>query len=178
MKKSSVQFIARTAVLLALCVVIQLVITGQWVKGPLVNVVLLVATMAVGLPCGLTVAVLNPLLVFVINAPAAMKLCPQILPVVMIGNCVLVLVAWLLRKPARGVPGLAAAAVAKGAVMSALTSWVVVPLFGQKLVAKGIEATVKVSFGITQLYTAAIGCVVFFLVWQVLKKVPGIGKKN
>lgn len=169
MKKNSVQFITRTAVLLALCVVIQLVISGQWVKGPLVNTVLLVATFAVGLPCGLTVAVLNPLLVFLINAPAAMKLCPAILPVVMLGNCVLVLVAWLLRKPLDGVVGLAAAALAKGAAMSALTSWVVVPLFGQKLAAKGITETVKVSFGITQLYTAAIGCVVFYLVWKILK---------
>ena len=171
---NKVKLIARTAVLLALCVVIQLAVSAQWVKGPLVNTVLLVAAMACGLPCGLIVAVLNPLLVFVINAPAPMKLCPQILPVVMLGNCILVLVAWALRKPAMGIPGLAAAAVAKGLAMTALTSWVVLPMFGAKLVAKGIDATVKVMFGMTQLYTAAIGCVIFFVLWQVLKKVPGL----
>ncbi len=178
MKKDSVKFLVRTAVLLALCVVIQLVVTGQWIKGPLVNTVLLVAAMAVGLPGGLVVAILNPLLVFLINAPGPMKLCPQILPVVMLGNCVLVLVAWLLRKPAMGIPGLVAAAVAKGLVMTALTSWVVLPFFGAKLVAKGLDATVKIMFGMTQLYTAAIGCVVFFLIWQVLKKVPGLVTKK
>jgi riboflavin transporter FmnP len=174
MKNRNIQFVARTAVLLALCVVIQLVVTGQWVKGPLVNVVLLVAAMAGGLGCGLTVAILNPILVFVIAAPAAMKLCPQILPVVMAGNCILVLVAWLLRKPLMGIPGLVAGAVAKGAAMTLLTSYVVLPMFGAKLAAKGIDAVVKVAFGVTQLYTAAIGVAVFFVIWQVLKKVPGI----
>ena len=174
MKNKNVQFVARTAVLLALCVVIQLVISGQWVKGPLVNVVLLVAAMAVGLPCGLIVAVLNPLLVFVINAPGPMKLCPQILPVVMLGNCILVLVAWALRRPAMGIIGLAAAAAAKGAAMTLLTSYLVILVFGAKLVAKGVDATVRVMFGVTQLYTAAIGCAVFFVIWQVLKKVPGL----
>ncbi len=174
MEKTNVKFVVRTGVLLALCVVIQLFVTGQWVKGPLVNTVLLVAVMAEGLPGGLCVAVLNPLLVYFLNAPGPMKLCPQILPVVMVGNCVLVLVAWLLRKPMLGVPGLIAAAVTKGLVMTALTSWVVLPLFGQKLVAKGIDTTVKVMFGMNQLYTAAVGCAVFFVIWQVLKRVPGI----
>lgn len=170
MKKNSVQFIARTGILLALCVVVQLFINVQWVKGPLVNVILLVAAFGVGLPCGLLVAVLNPLLVFLISPPPVMLLCPAILPVVMLGNCVLVLVAWLLRKPLDGIVGLAAAAVAKGAVMMAATGWVVLPLFGSALNDKQM-ATVKTMFGSTQLATAAVGCVVFWLVWKLLKKV-------
>jgi riboflavin transporter FmnP len=178
MKNKNVAFVTRTAVLLALCVIVQLVTSVQMVKGPLVNVVLLIAAIACGLPCGLIVAVLNPLLVFVISAPAAMKLCPQILPVVMVGNCVLVAVAWMLRKPLMGIAGLAAGAVAKALVMGALTSYVVVPLFGAKLAAKGIDAAVKLMFGISQLYTALIGAAVFFVLWQVLKKVPGFAAKD
>ncbi len=178
--KKNVALITRTAVLLALCVVLQLAIPAelQMVKGPLVNVVLLVAAMAGGLSCGLIVAVLNPLLVFVLNAPAAMKLCPQILFVVMIGNAVLVAVAWLLRKPLMGIPGLVAAVVAKGVVMILLTSYVILPMFGAKLVAKGVDAAVKLAFGTAQLYTAAIGAAVFFVIWQVLKKVPGLARED
>ena len=170
MKKNSVQFIARTGLLLALCVVVQLVINGQWVKGPLVNVVLLVAAMGVGLPCGLLVAVLNPLLVFLIAPPPVMLACPAIMGVVMLGNCTLVLVSWLLRKPLDGIVGLAAAAVSKGLVMTALTSWVVLPLFGGALKPPQVLA-VQSTFGMTQAATAAVGCVVFWLVWKLLKKV-------
>lgn len=175
--KNYTKFITRTAVLLALYVVVQFAVSGQWVKGPLVNTILLIAVMTTGLSGGVLVAVLNPLLVFLIAAPAPMKLCPQILPVVMIGNVVLVVIAWALRKPLNGIVGLAVAAVAKGLAMMALISWVVLPMFGEKLVAKGIDATVKVMFGVTQLYTAAIGCVVFFVIWQVLKKVPHLAEE-
>lgn len=170
MKKNSVQFVARTGLLLALCVVIQLVVNGQWVKGPLVNVVLLVAAFGVGLPCGLLVAVLNPLLVFLIAPPPVMLACPAILPVVMAGNCVLVAVAYLLRKPVQGVVGLAAAALAKGAVMTLLTMQVVLPFFGGALKPPQVAA-VQATFGMTQAATAAVGCVVFWLVWKLLKKV-------
>ena len=177
MKKSSVQFVARTAVLLALCVVIQLLNVGQWVTGPAVNLALLVAAMAGGLPCGLTVAVLNPLLVFVIKNPPVMAACPAILFEVMLGNCILVLVAWALRKPALGIPGLAAAAVAKGLAMYLLTGWVVLPLFGAGLPEK-LQAAAKASFGLVQMGTAAVGAALFFAVWQALKKVPGLAAEN
>ncbi|MBQ7859292.1 MAG: ECF transporter S component [Faecalibacterium sp.] len=177
MKKNSVQFLARTALLLALCVVVQLVITGQWVKGPLVNVVLLVAAMSGGPVCGLIVAVLNPLLVFLIAPPAIMLACPPIMVSVMLGNSVLVLVAWLLREKWMGLVGLVAAAVLKAAAMAAAISWVIIPVFGGALNEKQVAMATKM-FGITQLYTAAIGCAVFFAVWQVLKKVPGIGEKK
>lgn len=173
MKNNSVQFVARSAVLLALCVVIQLVNVGQWVTGPTVNLVLLVAAMAGGLPCGLTVAVLNPLLVFFIKNPPVMVACPAILVEVMVGNCILVLVAWALRKPLLGIPGLAAAVVAKGLAMYLLTGFVVLPVFGANLPEK-LQAAAQASFGIVQMGTAAVGAVVFFAVWQVLKKVPGL----
>ena len=173
MKNQKVQFVTRTAVLLALCVVFQLVNLGQWITGPAVNLILLVAVMAGGLPCGVCVAVLNPLLVLAIKQPPIMLACPAIVVEVMLGNCILVLVAWLLRKPLMGIPGLAAAAVAKGAAMYALTGWVILPLFGANLPEK-LQAAAKASFGLIQLGTAAVGAVVFFAVWQILKKVPGL----
>ena len=86
--------------------------------------------------------------------------------------------SWLLRKPLMGIPGLVAAAVAKGVGMLLLTSYVILPMFGAKLVAKGVDTAVKASFGIFQLYTAAIGAVVFFIIWQVLKRVPGLAEEE
>ncbi len=172
MKNRTVQFVTRTAVLLALCVVLQLVNLGQWVTGPAVNLLLLVAAMSGGLPCGLTVAVLNPLLVFVIKNPPIMLACPAILVEVMLGNCILVVLAWALRKPLMGIPGLAAAAVGKGLAMFLLTGYVVLPLFGANLPDK-LKMAAMASFGLLQMATAAIGAAVFFVVWQMLKKVPG-----
>ncbi|MCI2046518.1 MAG: hypothetical protein LKJ90_02225 [Faecalibacterium sp.] len=177
MKNKKVQFVTRTAVLLALCVVLQLVNLGQWVTGPAVNLILLLAAMSGGLPCGLTVAVLNPLLVFVIKNPPIMLACPAILVEVMLGNCVLVALAWALRKPLMGIPGLVAAAVGKGLAMFLLTGYVVLPLFGANLPDK-LKMAAMASFGIIQMATAAIGAAVFFAVWQIVKKVPGFAAQE
>lgn len=177
MKNKSVQFVARAAVLLALCVVVQVVNLGQWVTGPAVNLILLVAAMAGGLACGLTVAVLNPLLVFFIKSPAVMVACPAILVEVMVGNALLVLVAWALRKPMMGIPGLVAGVLVKGLGMFVMTSYLVLPVFGAGLPEK-LQAAASASFGIIQLATAAVGAGIFFVVWQVLKKVPGLAAEQ
>jgi len=177
MKNKTVQFITRTAILLALCVVLQLLIPAtvalQLVKGSLVNLVLLIATFSTGLACGLIIAVVNPLFVFLLTT-SLMNVCPQILLVVMLGNCILVALAWALRKPFRGILGLAAAAVCKALFMGLSISFVVLPVFGAKVVAAGKAAVAAKMFGIMQLPTALIGGALFFIIWQALKNVPGI----
>lgn len=177
MANKNVRFVARTAILLALCVIFQLVNLGQWVTGPAVNLVLLVAAYAGGLKCGLTVAVLNPLLVFLIKQPPVMLACPAIMVEVMVGNCIIVALAWALRKPLMGIVGLAAGVVAKGLGMYLMTSYLVLPVFGANLPEK-LQMAAKASFGLLQMGTAAVGAAVFFVVWQALKKVPGIAEKN
>lgn len=180
MKNKMVQQLTRTALLLALCVVLQLALPTaiQAVKGPAVNVVLLVAAFTVNLPFAIAVAMINPIFVLLLSPPTAMVLCPQIVLVVMLGNATLVACAALLRKYFYGVPGLVAACLAKTAVMMVTIQYLVIPFFGANLEAKGIVATVQYSFGLGQLSTAAIGSVIFFVCWQVLKKIPAFAEKE
>ncbi len=177
MKNPVVQQITRTALLIALCAVLQLSFPViQLVKGPAVNVVLLVAAYSVSLPYAIAVAVINPILVFIMAAPAVMLLCPQIMFVVMLGNVALVLCAGLLKKPVLGIPGLVAAVLAKTAVMTLTITYLVLPVFGGGL-AEAQVAAAQSAFGLAQFSTAAIGCAIFWVCWQVLKKIPAFSGK-
>ncbi len=180
MKSTKTQFVTRTAILLALCVVLQLALPTsiQAIKGPAVNIVLLLAAYTVGVSGACIVAVINPIFVFFLAAPAAMKLCPQIVFVVMLGNAVFVVCAALLKKPLLGIPGLVAACLCKTGVMMLATSYLVLPYFGAAVEAAGITAVVEASFGIAQLSTAAMGSAIFFVIWQLLQKVPVFAKKG
>ena len=67
MKQFYTRMLTRTALLLALCVVVQQFKTvSQFITGPLVNLILLLAALAVGLGSGLCIAVLSPILAFLI----------------------------------------------------------------------------------------------------------------
>ena len=99
MKQLYTRVITRPALLLALCVVVQQFKNlSQFITGPLVNLILMVAAMAVGLGSGLCIAVLSPILAFLIAPSALMQLMPQLIALVAAGNAVLVVCAWALRK--------------------------------------------------------------------------------
>ena len=95
MKENKARWIARTAVLIALLVVLQTVTKplGQIVTGSCVNAVLSVAVLVAGLWSGLTVAVLSPFFAFVLGiGPQLFPLTPAIA----LGNCVLVLLLYVI----------------------------------------------------------------------------------
>jgi len=98
MKKNAL-WIARTAVLIALLIVLQFVTKGlgQFVTGSCVNLVLGVSALVGGLWCGVTVAFLSPFFAYLLGV-AAMPI--LLVPGVAVGNIVLVIVLNLLaRKP-------------------------------------------------------------------------------
>ena len=102
MKKYTTQFLTRTALLLALCIVVQQFKSdSQFITGPLVNLILLIAALAVGLYSGLAIAVLSPILAFLISPSPIMQVMPQLIVLVALGNAVLVFAAWSLRKNKR-----------------------------------------------------------------------------
>ena len=84
-------WLCRTAVMIAVLVALQFVTKplGQFVTGSCVNMVLVVATLCGGLWCGFTVALISPFAAFLVGVGPALI---QIVPVISVGNIVLVLV--------------------------------------------------------------------------------------
>ena len=89
-----IRWITETAIMLALLVTLQMLTKpmGQLVTGSCVNAVLAVSALVGGLGCGLTVALISPVLAFLLN------IAPQILtvPAIMVGNTVFVVLLSLL----------------------------------------------------------------------------------
>jgi hypothetical protein len=136
--------------------------------GPLVNMTLFLATALVGVPAGILVGCCTPVAAFALGI---MPFLP-VLPVVAIGNVILVLLFGLVRrladngKPVKAswtdIPAVLAAALGKFAAL-ALAIRFFVPLFMPKVPLKLVEA-----FSLPQLLTALIGGAVALLLLRFL----------
>ena len=173
--KSKALWVTRTAVMLALLIVLQWLTKplGQIVTGSCVNAVLAVTVLLTGLSSGVTVAVLSPLFAYLLG------IAPQILtvPAIMIGNAAFVVLLYLTKSKViwRSVAGLLAAAVCKFALLYVLVTYVICGVLAQPLLAQGLlkEPMLKMlpaTFSFPQLVTALIGGGVALLVVPVLKK--------
>lgn len=160
MKKKTL-WVARTAVMLALLLVLQFVTKplGQYVTGSCVNLVLAVAALVGGLWCGVVVAVLSPFFAFLLQI-AAMPI--VLVPGVACGNLVLVLVLYFAayrlvqsgEKPVMRYASAVGAAVVKFATLWLVVTKLLLPLAGlpeQKV------AVMTATFTWPQLVTALIG---------------------
>ena len=89
-----IRWIAETAIMLALLVTLQVLTKGfgQLVTGSFVNGVLAVAVLLGGLGCGITVALISPVLAYLLGiAPMFLTV-----PAIMVGNAVYVVVLYVL----------------------------------------------------------------------------------
>ena len=168
--RKKIRWITETAVMLALLVSLQALTKGfgQLVTGSCVNAVLAVSTLVGGLGCGLTVALISPVLAFLLG------IAPQIItvPAIMAGNALFV---WLLHLLAdktgkhliKQVAAWLVAAVAKFAALYLLVVQVICGLasgvlLGQKLgeavlLAPPMLEKLPAMFTWPQLVTALIG---------------------
>ncbi|MDR3552794.1 MAG: ECF transporter S component [Clostridia bacterium] len=143
MRNKNLLWLTTTAVLLALIVVAQLIPVQvppvkQLVTGSLVNLILIVATTAVGLWSGVALAGLSPF----INLALGQLPAPVMAPVVAIGNIILVLIVWLFFRMARdksngtqtavNISGIVLAAVLKCAFLWSVTAGAIAPLLAGK----------------------------------------------
>ncbi len=120
MNRNRIRLITRTAVLLALVVVIQIagrsLPNNNFIVGPLVNMCLLIATMTAGISGGITIAILSPFTSLINNnAPIAAALLP-FAPIIALANIVFVFIFYILYNKNK-YAGLAAAAVLKFGVL-------------------------------------------------------------
>ena len=173
-----IRWITETAVMLALLVSLQALTKpmGQLVTGSCVNAVLAVSALVGGLSCGLTVALISPILAFLLG------IAPQILtvPAIMVGNSVFVVLLSLLadksgRNIGKQVLAWLTAAVAKFASLYAIVVWLICGVLSENLLASGVMKApmlkaLPATFSWPQLFTALIGGAVALLIVPVVRK--------
>jgi uncharacterized membrane protein YeaQ/YmgE (transglycosylase-associated protein family) len=173
-----IRWITETAILLALLVTLQALTKGfgQFVTGSCVNTILAVAALMGGVGCGLTVALISPILAF------ALGIAPQILtvPAIMAGNAVYVVLLHLLSDRngkilIKQIIAWLAAAVAKFAVLYAIVVGLICGVLSEALLSAGtlkppMLQALPATFSWPQLITALIGGAVALAIVPVLRK--------
>lgn len=172
---SNVKKITETAVLLALLIVLQAVTKplGQLVTGSCVNAVLAVAALVGGLWSGVVIALVSPVLAFLLGiAPNVV-----VVPAIMVGNTVFAVLLSVLVKGAmpNRVIGAVAAAVAKFAVLYVIVAKIICGFMSESLLAAGtlkppMLKALPATFGVMQLFTALIGGALALLIVPTLRK--------
>ena len=177
MKKNAI-WITETAVMLALLVALQAVTKplGQLVTGSFVNAVLAVTVLVAGLSNGITVAVISPVLAYLLG------IAPQILtvPAIMVGNTVYVILLYCItgkdgKSFARKILAWICAAAAKFAALYAIVVGLICGVFSESLMASGalkapMLKALPATFSWMQLITALIGGAAALLMMPVLRK--------
>jgi hypothetical protein len=178
--------ITQTAVLLALIVVIEYLMVGPQyilIKGSIVNLILIVATLLVGLPAGILISIFTPLLAVVTGHLAL----PVLAPVVGLGNIVLVVLWWaIVRYVKLGQPLIShivatlVSSLAKFAFLYLAVAHYILPVVLKGIVAKKPQMKVALlaQFGMPQLITAVIGGVIAALILPRLAKAIQTIAKN
>ena len=173
-----IRWITETAVLLALLVTLQALTKpmGQLVTGSCVNAILAVAVLVAGLGSGVTIAIVSPVLAYLLG------IAPQILtvPAIMAGNTVyVVLLHFLAGKAGKNmvmkVVAWVVSAAAKFAALYFIVVKVICGVMAPSLMAAGTlkEPMLKAlpaTFSWPQLFTALIGGAVALAIVPVLKK--------
>ena len=173
-----IRWITETAVMLALLVTLQALTkpAGQLVAGSCVNAILAVSALVGGLGCGITVALISPVLAFLLG------IAPQILtvPAIMVGNTVFVVLLCVLADKSgkhigRQILAWLVAAVAKFAALYAIVVLLICGLLSQALLSSGMLkqpmlTALPATFSWPQLVTALIGGAVALLIVPVLRK--------
>ena len=173
-----IRWITETAVMLALLVSLQAITKplGQLVTGSCVNAVLAVSALVGGLSSGLVIALVSPVLAFLLG------IAPQILtvPAIMVGNSVFVVQLSLLADRTgknlvkQAIAWLCAAA-AKFAALYAIVVLLICGVLSEQLLASGVMKApmlkaLPATFSWPQLFTALIGGAVALLITPVLRK--------
>lgn len=173
-----IRYLTETAVMLALLVSLQALTKplGQLVTGSVVNAILAVTVLLAGVYSGITVAVISPVLAYLLG------IAPQILtvPAIMAGNTVFVLILYFAAGRGRDTIAMkmiawAAAAAAKFAVLYGIVVWLICGAFADRLLAAGVLKmpmlqALPATFSWPQLLTALIGGGIALVIVPALRK--------
>ncbi len=172
-------WITETAVMLALLVALQWATGGlnnQFLTGSCVNLVLAVTALTVGLTGGLAVALVSPVMAYLLG------IAPQILtvPAIMVGNALFVLLLHFIADPQgrelpRQAAAVAVAALAKFAALYLIVVKLICGPMAQNLMEAGalkkpMIAALTVKFSWPQLVTALVGGAVAMMITPLLRR--------
>ena len=176
--KKKIWWITETAVMLALLVTLQTLTKpmGQLVTGSFVNAVLAVTVLVAGLYSGVTVALISPVLAYLLG------IAPQILtvPAIMVGNTAYVVLLYFIagtdsKKVLRRAAAWIIAATVKFATLYAIVVWLICGVFAERLMDAGtLKAPMlnmlPATFSWPQLITAMIGGAVALIIAPLIRK--------
>jgi uncharacterized membrane protein len=170
MKNDSAKWVARTAMAVALLVLVQFLTKnlGQLVTGSAVNLVLALCALVFGTAVSAVAAIVSPFLAFLLGIGPKMLV---LVPCIALGNLVYVLLISTLEKRFGGHSWSSYAAMAIAAAAKFATLYlVIVKLVGPAVLPEKALPTIAVTFGVTQLFTALIGGTLACLAAPALKK--------
>ncbi len=144
-----------------------------YITGPIVNVCLIIATLATGLVMGIILSIIAPIASFLITGAPIIAAIPLIMPAIMAGNIILCVCTHVFYKKIKGhfgLPvGLIAGSVLKALFMGAVISNCLLVYFPTNLPEAAIKIA-KTTFSFTQLTTALIGSAVAYAIWLLAGK--------
>ncbi len=173
MKKLTTKQIATAGLLLAVCIVSQVFKNlSVFITGPIVNACLILVTVVSGLIPGIILSIIAPVTAFFITGNPVMAAIPALMPMIMVGNVILVVFVYFfgVKTNLRFCLGMGIGSVVKALVMGLTISLWLLPAFLPEKMAPKL-ATLQMNFSLVQLVTALIGSVIAFLVWIPLKKI-------
>lgn len=172
--KMKTRTITVTAIMVALCVVVQLFKNPGTIPitGGLINLIIIIDTLYCGLVSGIILSAVAPITSFIITQSPIIAAVPMILPFIMVGNMVLVIFVWIIRCKKLELNllplSLVAGSIAKWGVMTlSIVKWIL-PTFGSDLAPKMYNMA-AVTYSTTQLYAALVGTALACIIWPILK---------
>ena len=167
--------ITAAGALLAICIVSQLFKNfSVYITGPIINACLIIAVLTCGIFWASVLAIVTPVTAFLITGAPVMKVVPAIMPLVMLGNLVIVWVVWVFvrksKKHLNLLLGGIAGSVAKAAVMALTISYGVLSVVTLPEPMQAKLPVLRATYSVTQLITAVIGVAYALVIWAALKK--------
>jgi hypothetical protein len=163
-KINRTRFITRTAMLLAIAIVFQLLGRfmgpyNNFIVGPVVNAILLISTAGAGVWSGIAIAVIAPLISAITNKAAIAPVVLAFSPFIITGNIIWVLSYFFINKKNKYI------AVATGAILKFAFLFGAITVFtGLMELKPKIAATLTSLFSWPQLLTAVIGGIIALVI--------------
>lgn len=161
-KNRGIQFITRTAVLLAIVLAVQALRLPTYFTGPVVNGILIITTIFSGVASGVIIGCITPLVALMTGIIPSAAL--PIVPVIVVSNITLVVFFYFLDKANRYLAWLGAA-LAKFAVFYIFLNYLL------ELLGLQLPPPLIIAFQLPQLYTALAGGFLAIIIARYLKNV-------
>ena len=172
--------ITMTAMLLAICIASQFFKNlSQFITGPILNTCIVLAVLAVNLPCAIILCIITPVTAYFIAASPVMMAVPGIILFIMLGNAVLAVSTYFFLKKDLSSPKWAynyknyikavICAALKAIVMGLTISlWLLPTFIPQESPLMNKLPILQTMFSLNQFNTASIGFAYAFVIWAAL----------